>query len=71
MNWVNIGSENGLSPGQSQAIIWTNADILSISSSGTYFNVILLEIQISLFKQMHLNMSSAKWQPFCPGGKLC
>ena len=32
--WVNkltiIGSDNGLSPGRRQAIIWTNSDLLSI-----------------------------------------
>ena len=30
MNRVNIGSDNGLSPGRRQAIIWTNAWILLI-----------------------------------------
>ena len=38
MNWVNNGSDNGLPPGRRQAIIWTNADILSIKPQGTYFN---------------------------------
>ena len=55
-------------PGWRQAIIWTNADILSIRPQGTYFNEILLEIQIFSFRKMHLKMSSAKWRPFCPGG---
>ena len=50
------------------AIIWTNADILSIGPQGTYFNEILLEIQIFSFQKMHLNMTFAKWWPFCPGG---
>ena len=31
----------------------------------TYFNEILFEIQIFLFKQMHLEISSAKYPPFC------
>ena len=44
--WVNSGSDNGLSPGRRRAIIWTNADILSIRTHGTYFNDILFEIQI-------------------------
>ena len=26
MNWVSIGSDNGLSPDRRQAITWTNAD---------------------------------------------
>ena len=30
MNWTNIGSDNGLSPGRRQAINWTNAGILLI-----------------------------------------
>ena len=50
-----------------QAIIWTSADILSIRPEGTYFNEILFEIQIFSFKKTRLNMSSSKWQPFCPG----
>ena len=32
-----IGSNNGLSPGRRQAIIWTNAGILLIRTSGTNF----------------------------------
>ena len=28
MNWVNIGSDNGLSPGRHQAVTWTDADLL-------------------------------------------
>ena len=33
-----IGSDNGLSPGRRQAIIWTNAGLLSIGPLGTYFS---------------------------------
>ena len=57
-----IGSDNGLSPGRRQAIIWTNAGILLIGPSGTYF-----EIHIFLFKKMRLKVSSAKWRPFFLG----
>ena len=39
-----IGSDNGLSPGQRQAIIWTNAGILLIGPLGTNFSDILIEI---------------------------
>ena len=39
-----IGSDNGLSPGQCQAIIWTNAGILLIGPLGTNFSEILIEI---------------------------
>ena len=60
-----IGLDNGLSPGRRQAIIRTNVGILLIGSQGTNFNEILIEIHISLFKKIHLKMSSGKWQPFC------
>ena len=62
-----IGSDNGLSPGRRQAIIWTNAGILLIGPLGTNFSEILFGIQTSLFKKMHLKMSSAKWRPICLG----
>ena len=59
-----IGSDNGLSPGRRQAIIWTNAGILLIGPLGTNVSEILIGIQTFSFKQMHLKMSSAKWRPF-------
>ena len=62
-----IGSDNGLSPGRRQAIIWTNAGILSIGTLGKNFSEILSEIHAFSFKKMHLKMSSAKWRPFCLG----
>ena len=65
-----IGSDNGLSPGRRQAIIWTNAGILLIGPLGTNFNVILIEIQTFLFMKMRLKVSSAKWRPFCLGLKI-
>ena len=40
-----IGSDNGLSPEQRQAIIWTNAGILLIGPLGINFSEILIEIQ--------------------------
>ena len=48
-----IASDNGLSPGRRQAIIWNNARILSIGLLGTNFSEILV--------------SSANWRPFCLG----
>ena len=39
-----IGSDNGLSPGRRQAIIWTNAGMLLIGHLGTHFSEILIEI---------------------------
>ena len=62
-----IGSDNGLSPGRRQAIIWTNAGILLIGPLGTNFIQILIGIQTFSFKKMHLKMSSAKWRPFYLG----
>ena len=59
------GSDNGLSPGRRQAIIWTNAGILLIWTLGTSFSEILNEIHAFSFKKRHLKMLSAKWQPFC------
>ena len=40
-NLTIIGSDNGLSPGRRQAIIWTNAGILLIWPFGTKFSEIL------------------------------
>ena len=62
-----IGSDNGLSPGRRQAIIWTSAGILLIRSLGTHFNEMLIEILIFSFMKMRLKVSSAKWRPFCLG----
>ena len=62
-----IGSDNGLSPGRRQAIIWTNVVILLIRTLGTNFSEILSEFHTFSFKKMHLKMSSAKWRPFCLG----
>ena len=66
-NLTIIGPDNGLSPGQRQAIIWTNAWILLIGPWGTNFSEILIGIQTFSFKKMHLKMASGKWRPFCHG----
>ena len=62
-----IGSDNGLSPGRRQAIIWTNTGILLIRPLGRNFSEILIRIQTFSFKKMYLKMSSAKWRPFYLG----
>ena len=54
-----LGSDNGLSAGRRQAIIWTNAGILFIRPLGTNFSEILVGIQTFSFRKMHLKMSSA------------
>ena len=59
-----IDSDNGLSPGRRQAIIWTNAGILLIWTFGTNFSEILGEIHSFSFLKMHLKMLSAKWRLF-------
>ena len=69
--WVSkltiIGSDNCLSPGRHQAIIWTNAGILSIRTLGTNSSEILCKIHSFSFKKMHLKMSSAKGRLFSLG----
>ena len=62
-----IVSDNGLSPGRRQAIIWTNAGIMLIGPLGTNFSEILIEIYTFSLKKMHLKMSSGKWRPSCLG----
>ena len=62
-----IGSDNGLSPGHRQAIIWTNAGILLIGPIGTNVSEILIEINTFSLRKMYLKMSSGKWRPFCLG----
>ena len=60
-----IGSDNGLSPGRRQAVIWNSAGILLTGTLGTNFSDILIGIQVLSFKEIHLKMSSAKRCPFC------
>ena len=60
---TSTGSDNGLSPGRRQAIIWTNAGILLIGPLGTNFSEILIGIQSFSLKKI----SSAKYRPFCIG----
>ena len=62
-----IGSDNGLSPDQRQAIIWTNDGIVLIGPLGTNFSEISIEILTFSFKKMCLKVSSAKRRPFCIG----
>ena len=53
-NLTIIGSDNGLSLGRRQAIIWTNAGML-FEPLGTNFSEIIIK------------MLSMKWRPFCLG----
>ena len=55
-----ISSDNGLSPGRRQAIVWTNVGILLIGLLGTNFSEISIVIHTFSFKKMHLKMPSEK-----------
>ena len=46
-----ISTDNGLSPGRRQAIIWTNAEIVLIRTIGTKFSEIVIRVQIFLLKK--------------------
>ena len=63
-NLTIIGSDNGLSPGRRQAIIWTNVGILLIGPLGTNLSDIWIGIQTFSVKKIHLKMSSGKCRPF-------
>ena len=60
-----IASDNGLSPGRRQAIIWTNAGILLTGALRTNISEILIKIYTFSLKKMHLKMSSGKRRPSC------
>ena len=60
-----ISSDNGLSPGRCQAIIWTNAGILLIGTLGTNVSDILSQIHIFLFRKMHFKRFLTAWWAFC------
>ena len=68
LNWIIIGSDNGLSPVRRQAIIYTKDDIVPISPQGTDLNEIFVENnQISLMKS-YLNLSSEIIPTLCSLG---
>ena len=56
-----IGSDNGLSPGRRQAIMWNNDGILLIGPLGTNVSEILIKIHEISLKKIHLKMS----RPHC------
>ena len=55
-----IASDNGLAPGQRQAITWTNAGFLSIGLLRTHFSENRIGILSFSLKKLHLKLSSAK-----------
>ena len=71
-----IGSDNSLSPGRRQAIIWTNDGILLIGTLETDFSEILSEINIFSLREIYLKISPAKMpailsRPQCANGRKC
>ena len=60
-----IASDNGLSAGRRQAIIWTNAGILLIGPFGAKFNDIFTEIHTFSFKKTHFKMAAILSRPQC------
>ena len=60
-----MDSDNGLSPGLHQVIIWTNAGILFMGPLGSNFSGILTQTHVFSFQNMHMKMLSVKWQLFC------
>ena len=65
-NLTIIGSDKGLSPGQPEAINWTNDGLMLIRPFGTNFSEILIFLYVFIHEK-HLKMSSGKWQPFYLG----
>ena len=63
---VTIGLGIGLVPLWHQVSTWTNAVLLSIARSKKKISEIIIKIQQFSFKNMHSNMMSEKWWPFCP-----
>ena len=64
---VILDSGNDLSPVRRQAITRTNADYLSSTPQETDLSVVLIKkVREILFKNMHLKITSAKYQPFWP-----
>ena len=69
--WVSkfsiIGSDNGLSPGRLQAIIWTSDGGLLIRQLGRHLTEILIEMNIFSLKKLQLKKSSGYCWPFSLG----
>ena len=64
VNFVIIGSDNGLLLDRHQVIIQTIAGILLIGPLVTNHDEIIIKIQQMFFKKMHLKISSAKFRHF-------
>ena len=62
-----LASDNGLSPGRRQAIIWTNAGILLIGPLGTNFSEILIEINYIFIQENAFENVVWKMAAICLG----
>ena len=68
MNWVSIGSDNGLSPIRHQAsVVLTSAGLLSTGPLATNFSEFLIKTQNFSSTKMQRQISSAKYRSFFPG----
>ena len=72
-NLAVIGSDNGLSPGRRQAIIWTNNGMLLIGPLGTNFSEISIEysnifIQDNAFESVVCETAAILSRPQCVNG---
>ena len=65
INQVSIGSNNSLSLIRRQAIIWSNAGLLSIGPLWIKLSEILIKIQNFSLTKMHLKILFTKWRSFC------
>ena len=62
-----IGSDNSLSPGRRQAIIWSNAGILLIGPLGTNLSEILIEIPTILIQENAFESVVCEMASICLG----
>ena len=61
VNWVDIGSNNGLPPVRCQAITGTNTNLLSMRSLRINFSELLIKIHTFSFIKMCFEMSRVRW----------
>ena len=66
-----IASDNGVSPGRHQAIIWTNTRTLLNGALGTNYRENSIAILTFSFTKMRLKLSSGKWRPSCFARPQC
>ena len=66
-----IGTDNGLSPGRHQAIIWINAGLLQIGHLGKASMIFFIKTHTFSLKKIHLIMSPGKLRPFLVSASMC